>query len=246
MSFVCRLIFIYAFLLLLWYCVLFSPLIQISRLRKRPCDANRRDSLMTPNAQLNYSRRLTNTASAKMSEAIKPLELSTMTRRADCSVASRFCVYDQDCASLCRSYKNIYFACDKNAFANDDTRIRENYRIGRCAPRAIVDESDQVTPREKCRVELGEYALLVGYTNLGTAIWQCVQLYQQYADRSSFCEGGRFDMNANIREPSYRDCLCPAGTVRAVSRLASMYDNHLPHCIAQDQWTFYRNSMVVV
>lgn len=156
---------------------------------------------------------------------------NTMT---DCAVDAKFCHTDTDCEYLCKKYKRIKFACDFNHT---------------CAPSQIDGgdgggSDDDDTPPVKCDTSIGEYVMLVSYTTVGTAIWQCVQLYSHYSDRSKFCEGGDFDMNADIREPFYRDCKCPEGTTRAVYNIASFYDNSLPHCIPNNQIIFYKNSMI--
>lgn len=34
--------------------------------------------------------------------------------------------------------------------------------------------------KTNCDVSGGEYALLVGYSNLGVALWKCVQMYKSF------------------------------------------------------------------
>lgn len=164
----------------------------------------------------------------------------TMRERVDCSIEKRFCVTDADCTLLCKEYKRLLFRCDASTAT--------------CEPRKISND-DPVDDREKdenkrdqrCDAKNGEYAMLVGYTTLGTALWQCVQLYRHFRDRSKFCEGGEFDMRADLREPSYRDCTCPSGTIRAVYKHPTAYERigsgSLPHCVSTRSWNLYRASM---
>lgn len=165
-----------------------------------------------------------------------------MRERVDCSIAKRFCVTDTDCTLLCKEYKRLLFHCDASTAT--------------CEPRKISsDDDDPIDDREKdenkrdhhCDAKNGEYAMLVGYTTLGTALWQCIQLYRHFRDRSKFCEGGKFDMRADLREPSYRDCACPSGTIRAVYKHPTAYErigsSSLPHCVPARSWNLYRASM---
>lgn len=145
----------------------------------------------------------------------------------DCSTVRRYCMHDVDCETICKPYKLTIYKCDNNNV---------------CYPAPIEDNEDP--GKVVCDTKHGEYALLVGYTTIGTALWQCVQLYRHYVDSTKFCENGVFDMDANKREPSYCDCTCPAGTIRAVYSIASFYDNAIPHCIPRETWKFYKSDMV--
>lgn len=150
----------------------------------------------------------------------------------DCSVTVRYCAFDTDCDALCKDFRNIRFHCEEN----------------KCVARPIVrdnndDSSDKNIDVINCNLEAGEYALLVGYTNLGVAKWKCVQMYKKFLQRDKFCEGGTFLFNALIKSPSYRDCLCPSDAIRAVYNVSSLYDDALPHCIPRTTWQFYANSM---
>lgn len=147
----------------------------------------------------------------------------------DCSTVRRYCVYDQDCETICEPKKAVIFKCDENEI---------------CYPYFIEDKNDP--GKVECDTKHGEYALLVGYTSVGTALWQCVQLYRHFIDPTKFCENGIFDMDANVREPSYKDCTCPSDTIRAVYKISSFYDNAIPHCISEISWKFYKNDMLEV
>lgn len=170
---------------------------------------------------------------AALRSALRPtpeMDGTIVVGRVDCTAEIRYCDNDSDCASLCREYERARFVC-----SGDKT----------CVTRAVrVDDNGGAI--DECDTRRGEYAVLVGYTNVGAAEWRCVQLYKQYADRSKYCEGGEFDMNATVREPSYRDCSCPDGTVRCVYNIASVYESNLPHCVPKASWRFYRNSMRAV
>lgn len=68
----------------------------------------------------------------------------------------------------------------------------------------VLDESPPAGDNRDgnaCDVSQGEYAMLVGYTTLGTALWQCVQLYRQFRDTIKLGEFG-------LSRQSVRMCLC--------------------------------------
>lgn len=159
----------------------------------------------------------------------------------DCTESLHFCTSDADCSVMCRTYETVSFHCDARTHSCQplNTSVR--------TPSPGGDGDDDDNNRSfvaACNVKAGEYAMLVGYTNLGAALWQCVQLYKQFS--GSFCESGVFNMDARMREPSYRDCPCPKGTVRMSKKLADQYDTQLPHCITAQNVRFYTDDMVVV
>lgn len=168
---------------------------------------------------------------------------TTSGARVDCSVERRFCVSDNDCQILCKEYKRLLFRCNDTSNTCDPQKIFND-----AADDNDERENEENRQDKQCDVKNGEFAMLVGYTTLGTAIWQCIQLYRHFRDRSKFCEGGTFDMRADIREPSYRDCECPPDTIRAVYRHPTAYeqigDSALPHCISKLSWNLYRASML--
>lgn len=157
----------------------------------------------------------------------------------DCAANVRYCSTAYDCSILCTAFKYTWFDCDV------DTNT--------CVPKPMVnddgddddDDNDEDAPK-KCDSKNGEFAVLVGIATIGTAVWQCVQLYKHFSDRTTFCENGRFDMDADVREPSYRDCECPQNTVRVIHSTVSSYDNALPHCVAFDKWDLLKDSMTLV
>lgn len=158
--------------------------------------------------------------------------------RADCTAEQRYCGNDDDCDTLCRTFVRVRFVCDSDSTST-------------CVPAFVKsrpgdndgDGGDAAEGGRECDTRNGEYALLVGYTALGYARWQCVQLYSHWQERETFCEGGNFAMNADVREPSFRDCDCPEGTLRAVHAMANQYDHGLPHCVPKERWPFLRNDM---
>lgn len=154
----------------------------------------------------------------------------------DCAKNDRYCSSSNDCLLLCKRYKYTEFLCDVTSST--------------CVPVPITDKGgdgdEDLSVPKPCDTKNGEYAVLVGFANIGAAVWQCIQIYSQYVDRSKFCENGVFDMNANVREPSFRDCECPSGTVRAVHSIGTAYDNSLPHCVREDQWQLLKFSMTKV
>lgn len=158
-----------------------------------------------------------------VSELDREIEMSIR----DCSQIRRYCMHNQDCETICEPHTGVLFRCDENEI---------------CYPWFIEDNEDP--NKVECDTKSGEYALLVGYTTVGTALWQCVQLYQQYVDRNKYCENGDFQMNVDLREPSYRDCTCSGNDIRAIYKIASAYDNALPHCISENNWRFYELDMI--
>lgn len=143
-----------------------------------------------------------------------------------CSQVRRPCLTDRDCATLCRG--NVVYSCDSSSNVCSEPRV-----IG---VDGTIDENENEPPTPiKCRTDKGEYAVLQGFTDLGTANWNCVQLFPGWNDGpgTKFCENGVVDIDTRLRTPSYRDCQCPAGTTRivyAISRLGQQVYG-LPHCV---------------
>lgn len=178
---------------------------------------------------------------ARLRDLVNPnARLSTNdARRVDCSEVLRFCTSDAECSVMCRTYETVSNHCQ--ALTHTCQPMITRVRTPPSSPGG--DDGDRAND-ETCDLKAGEYAMLVGYTNIGAAIWQCVQMYKHF--QGSFCEHGTFRMDARLREPSYRDCECPAGTQRMIKRLADQYDTQLPHCIAQGNVRFYVDDMIAV
>lgn len=148
-----------------------------------------------------------------------------------CSQVRRPCLTDRDCSTLCRG--PIEYRCDDRQLVCSEPRV-----VG--ADGTIVDEAtddgtdDAAKPAVKCRTDAGEYAVLQGYTDQGTASWNCVQLFPGWEGGGTrYCEGGTVDMDTRKRLPSYKDCRCPDNTTRivyAISRLGQQVYG-LPHCV---------------
>lgn len=150
----------------------------------------------------------------------------------DCSLETRYCKRDSDCLILCKFYANSRLTCDTNRNVCNLTNVSNDG--------GNDGSGDDVV---RCDNAAGEYALLVGYTTIGVAKWQCIQLYSNYSKREDFCENGEWSINANLREPSYRDCHCSSDDVLAVFKLPTVYDNALPHCIPRITWPLYQRAM---
>lgn len=149
----------------------------------------------------------------------------------DCLNYSRLCVTDSDCSLMCLPYHNVRFICGQNV----------------CSVTPIENSSEEPDENQpNCNVKEGEFAIIVGLTDLGYISWRCVQLYPQYQLRDTFCEGGKFDMDARVREPSYRDCTCPPQSIRMIENFASFYDNAIPHCIPERNVFFYSENMKII
>lgn len=102
-------------------------------------------------------------------------------QRVDCSESLRFCTSDADCSIMCQTYETVNFHCDAQTHICQP--LNTNIRV----PKSPGDDGDddgdddETTDRSgksACNVKAGEYAMLMGYTNLGAALWQCMQLYK--------------------------------------------------------------------
>lgn len=227
-----HIVVIFAAFVLLWYFVFFFR-------RTPPLTSYREphDRLRCSKCSLRERRR----ALQDLSKPSIDHRGDTVRERVDCSIERRFCVTDTDCTLLCKEYKRLLFCCDAST--------------GTCEPVKISNDDNPVDEREKdenirdrrCDAKNDEYTMLVEYKTLGTALWQCVQLYHHFRDRSKFCEDGEFDMRADLCEPSYRDCTCPPETIRAVYKHPTAYEQtgagSLPHCVPTRSWNLYRASM---
>lgn len=160
-----RVFFLYFILLLIWYFLFSTFYYALSRRSKEienpEKNINNSNNNMTIEADIEEKE----TNEDKLVKQLRIKEIvpigNTMT---DCAIDAKFCHVDTDCEYLCKRYKRIKFACDFNHT---------------CAPRQIDGGNggggdDDDIPLVKCDTKLGEYAMLVGYTTIGTAIWQCI------------------------------------------------------------------------
>lgn len=145
----------------------------------------------------------------------------------DCNAFTRYCLVSANCKILCKDAAVVEFDCKE----------------ARCLEREPGGGNDGggSSGEGKCDAKNGEYAVLVGYSELGVAQWQCVQMYPAWQVKSRYCEKGTLDIDARKREPSYRDCTCPLGTYRVVYKRTvlgqSVYG--LPHCVPTELYKFY-------
>lgn len=149
----------------------------------------------------------------------------------DCSRTQRYCLDRDNCRLFCKDASVIEFDCLN----------------GICVQRAVDKEKPTHNSSDggsKCDTKNGEYGLLVGYNEIGVAMWECVQLYPAWQNRSSYCENGTIDLDVRKREPSYRDCTCRSSDVRIVYRYSILGQsvNGLPHCVSSDRYKFYELS----
>lgn len=149
----------------------------------------------------------------------------------DCIHTQVACLKAENCTLLCKNASVLDFDCVK----------------GMCTEKPIgvgggdSDRNDISNDPSNCDLKNGEIGLLVGYNEIGTAQWECVQLYPGWEKRSTYCEGGTVDIDARVRTPSYRDCMCPGGTTRMTYRRSTLGQTvyGLPHCIHDAVVKFY-------
>ncbi|KAK2574849.1 hypothetical protein KPH14_013082 [Odynerus spinipes] len=142
----------------------------------------------------------------------------------DCDANRTICLSNNNCKLLCRNAAIIDYTCNEQNVCEDRSIVAEE-GIG-------ISDSDETGARE-CDTKNGEFALLQGYNEVGLAQWNCVNIYPGWQDKSKYCENGKVDIDARVREPSYADCKCPSGTSRMVYRRSLVGQNvyGLPHCI---------------
>lgn len=164
-----------------------------------------------------------------MSDTIADSSLDGVLVPVSCTVYRRPCLTDRDCKTLCTG--KLDYVCDSKQNVCSEPRvidIEEGLQLN--------DPSSSSSPSSsiKCRTEKGEYAVLQGYNDLGTAKWECVQLFPGWeGGGTKYCENGIVDIDTRVRLPSYKDCTCPQGTTRivyALSRLGQQVYG-LPHCV---------------
>lgn len=150
----------------------------------------------------------------------------------DCNRFQRYCLKSDNCNLLCKDAAVTSFTCSK----------------GICVEESSSNSNNPPSVDSNCDTKNGEYGLLIGYNELGVALWQCVQLYPAFADRKRYCENGVLNIDARVREPSYRDCICPAGNLRIVYResVLGQVVNGLPHCVTKEVFPFYSLAYVEV
>lgn len=149
----------------------------------------------------------------------------------NCGNFKTLCLVKENCNLFCKDAYIAEFDCNK----------------GVCVERAFdQNKPGAVDQSSNCDTKNGEYGLLVGYNDLGLAQWQCVQLYPGWVDKTKYCEGGTVDIDARLREPSYRDCTCPENTKRMVYKksLLGQVVYGLPHCVSNKVVKFYELSYV--
>lgn len=153
---------------------------------------------------------------------------------ADCRSKNRSCLSDGDCDVLCRREANtLKYRCDQKLLVCVETGVVINDDSN-----VVVDDDDndkKNQPPIKCKNELGEYALLQGYNNLGVAEWNCVQLFPSWTEPGKrYCEGGTMRLDTRKGMPSYKQCECPSDTKRIVYRRSigqTIFATGLPHCV---------------
>lgn len=152
--------------------------------------------------------------------------------RKDCDRQNIFCATSSNCKVLCRP--NI---------ATQSYRCADDYR---CVTEreAINEESGQVSevPGVDCNTKVGEIAVLVGYTSLGAAQWECVNLYSAWDPRTlnpetgkqRYCEDGIISFDARVKAPDARSsCTCPEGLFKIVPKSSNFNDKEKE---AMGQW----------
>lgn len=148
----------------------------------------------------------------------------------DCMTARVACLKAENCTLLCKNAAVLDFACVKGVC------MEKPIGIG-----GINAGGNNSNDQSNCDLKNGEIGLLVGYNEIGTAQWECVQLYPGWEKRNAYCEGGTVDIDARFRTPSYRDCVCPGGTTRMTYRRSTLGQTVYgrPHCIRNPVMKFY-------
>lgn len=157
--------------------------------------------------------------------------LSGPLKPTDCMVARVACLKADNCTLLCKNASVLDFDCVKGVC------MEKPIGIGGIDAGGNNSSNDQ----SNCDLKNGEIGLLVGYNEIGTAQWECVQLYPGWEKRNTYCEGGIVDIDARVRTPSYRDCMCPGGTTRMTYRRSTLGQTVYgrPHCIRNAVAKFY-------
>lgn len=147
----------------------------------------------------------------------------------NCGNFRSLCLFKENCNLFCKDAYIAEFDCNK----------------GVCVERPLdLNKPGAADQSSNCNTKNGEYGLLIGYNDLGFAQWQCVQLYPNWQNREKYCEGGTINIDARVREPSYRDCLCPENTTRMVYKKSLLGQTvyGLPHCVSNKISKFYELS----
>lgn len=152
---------------------------------------------------------------------------------ADCQQTKKICLNDDQCKILCKDSIFNKYICDNDTLMCVVKNTTET-----------VNETGDISIPENvnCNTKRGEFAVIQGYNELGTAQWNCIQLYPGWQNTKKFCENGTFEMDARIRAPSYKDCLCRSGDIRIVYKISKLGQQifGLPHCIDKRNWKFYQ------
>lgn len=164
----------------------------------------------------------------------------------DCDNRQRVCIDDSNCSLLCVGAAEKTFVCDPytSTCSSDTWKGIEEQSGGGGGSGGGGANGAGASP--ECNTKIGEYALLQGYNELGVAQWNCVQLYPTWNDTSRYCEGGKVDIDARVRAPSYLDCTCPSGTKRMVYAKSTLGNvvYGLPHCVQNT--AIYSSDYVIV
>lgn len=139
------------------------------------------------------------------------------------------CLDDDTCAVLCNDYATLPSKCV------DSICVLSSESEG-------VDVEVPEDTEQNCDTAIGEFAFLSYISGTGIAEWRCVNLYPQFADRFSFCEGGTWAPDARIRAPSYADCTCDPTSVRVIYEYPGLPSDQLPHCIDSQLYYQYENT----
>lgn len=155
---------------------------------------------------------------------------------ADCRASVRSCLRNEDCLVLCqRNATTLSYNCDqKTLLCRENGLTIDNSSSSDDGSGNNNNDDDNDTPIN-CRNDLGEYALLQGYNNLGVAEWNCVQIFPSWSEPGKrYCEGGVMHLDTRKGLPSYKQCDCPSGTTRIVYKRSigqTVFDTGLPHCV---------------
>lgn len=168
----------------------------------------------------------------------------------DCRTKNRSCLRDQDCNVLCsRNATTLPYECDQKLLVCRETGININDPNGNDDDDDDNENNNSNGTPIKCNNEMGEYALLQGYNNLGVAEWNCVQLFPSWRDPGKrYCEGGVMHLDTRKSLPSYKQCECPNDTKRIVYKRSigqTIFTTGLPHCVKNSKLFEVDNDYVV-
>ena len=167
---------------------------------------------------------------------------STALQTKTCRNQSVPCIDDRTCALLCNDHLLTPTMCRGNLCVLKSEIGGDN---GGGVDGGVV--GDEEPAGTNCNTRIGEFAVLQALPDItGSALWRCVNLYSVYADRSTFCEGGTWNMDARVRAPSYSDCVCGQNHTRVVYEFPGLATDGRPHCIATSDLPYYSSSYRIV